>query len=577
LKIDKTILSAPLNFAWEATMKDAESRGQSRDLSPVARISRRAFLGGSALAGLSLVTSLGARRASAFEPSPPPFTLGVASGDPTYNSVVLWTRLATELLHGGGMGTEPVRVHWEVATDDQMHHVVRRGSIVAEASSGHSVHVRVRGLAPDRWYWYRFRVGGELSLIGRTRTFPAPWSHPGLLRFAFASCQHFEDGFYPAWAHLAEEDIDCVVHLGDYIYEDGARTEGAVRRHVPVSETMTLDDYRVRYAQYKGDPNLQAAHARFPFIVTWDDHEVEDNYAADVSVDNGDADPTNDVSPAQFLARRAHAYQAFFEHMPLRPRFHPSGPDLRLFRRFRWGRLAEFSVLDTRQYRSGQPCGGDMDRLPPAGDDLVIACGEELDPDATMMGAGQEAWLLEGLRRSRARWNIVAQQVMMAAVDYGPGIAQLDPRVAGLAVRNVDAWDGYVAVRNRLLGTVGAEGIRNLVVITGDTHASWVADLKTDYADAASPVVGTEFVGTSISSGISPLLIPVVQGSLPDPANAHLKFFDGHFRGYVRCTVKPGLWLSDYRVVDTVTEPSSPVHTLASFVVEDGSPGALPA
>jgi alkaline phosphatase D len=550
-------------------------RRHSRIVPPVSHISRRAFLGGTALAGLSLATGLGPRRASAFEPSPPPFTLGVASGDPTHNSVVLWTRLAPDPLHGGGVGSEPVAVDWEVATDDQMHHVVRQGTVVARAESAHSVHVHVLGLAPDRWFWYRFRAGGDLSPIGRTRTFPPPGSHSARLRFAFVSCQHFEDGFYPAWAHVAEEDIDCVVHLGDYIYE-GAATSGGVRQHVPASETTTLDGYRTRYAQYKSDPNLQAAHARFPFIVTWDDHEVEDNYANDVSMDNRDIDPANDVPPAQFLARRARAYQAYFEHMPLGPGFQPNGPALTLFRRFRWGRLAEFNVLDTRQYRSDQPCGGFLDGLPPFGDDFVIACGGELAPNATLTGAEQEAWLLDGLRRSRAQWNVVAQQVMMAAVDYGPGVAQFDPRLIGVSVRNVDAWDGYVAQRNRLLGTVRAEGIRNLVVITGDTHVSWVADLKTDYADAASPVIGTEFVGTSISSGSTPSLIPIAQVAMLAPANAHLKFFEGRFRGYVRCAVTPALWQSDYRVVDTALAPVSPVQTLASFVVEDGIPGALP-
>jgi alkaline phosphatase D len=556
-------------------MNGSQRRYHSRIVPTVSHISRRAFLGGTALAGLSLATGLGARRASAFEPSPPPFTLGVASGDPTHNSVVLWTRLAPDPLHGGGVGSEPVAVDWEVATDDQMHHVVRQGTVVAKAESAHSVRVHVLGLAPDRWFWYRFRAGGDLSPIGRTRTFPPPGSQSARLRFAFVSCQHFEEGFYPAWAHVAEEDIDCVVHLGDYIYE-GAASIGRVRQHAPASETVTLDDYRTRYAQYKSDPNLQAAHARFPFIVTWDDHEVEDNYANDVSVDNGDLDPTNDVPPAQFLARRARAYQAYFEHMPLGPSFQPKGPALTLFRRFRWGRLAEFNVLDTRQYRSDQPCGGPMDVLPPVGDDLVVPCGGELDPRATLTGAEQEAWLLDGLRRSHAQWKVVAQQVMMAAVDYGPGVAQFDPRFIGVSVRNVDAWDGYVAQRNRLLGTVRAEGIRNLVVITGDTHVSWVADLKTDYADAASPVVGTEFVGTSISSGISPLLIPIAQVAMLAQANAHLKFFEGRFRGYVRCTVTPALWQSDYRVVDTALAPVSPVQTLASFVVEDGIPGALP-
>ena len=539
---------------------------------PVAHVSRRSFLGGMALAGVSLATGVGARRASAFESAAPPFTLGVASGDPTHNSVVLWTRIAPDALHGGGAGSDPISVWWEIATDQDVRHVVHRGTIVARPETAHSVRIRVLGLAPDRWYWYRFRAGGDASPIGRTRTFPPPGSKPERLRFAFVSCQHFEDGFYPAWAHVAEEDLDCVVHLGDYIYEDAATTIG-VRQHVPATEAMTLEDYRTRYAQYKTDPNLQAAHARFPFIVTWDDHEVEDNYAGDISENNGDADPTNDVPPAVFRARRAAAYQAFFEHQPLAPNVQPA----QLFRRFDWGRLATFSVLDTRQYRTDQPCGGAADLLPPVGDDLVIPCGGEMAPSATMTGAAQEAWLLDGLRQSDARWNVVAQQIMMAALNYGPGVTQLFGLPVGVSVRNVDAWDGYVAQRNRLLGTIGAEGIRNVVVLSGDAHVSFVADLKPDFADAASPVVATEFLGPSITSRSPALVVPIVQASLADPSNAHVRFFDGIFHGYVRCTVTPKLWQSDYRVVATVLAPTAPVHTLASFVVEDGSPGALPA
>ena len=537
------------------------------------RLSRRAFLHGGASAGLVLATGLGASRAAA---GGPPFTLGVASGDPTHHSVILWTRLADDPLNGGGMDSRRVEVKWEVATDERMDHVVRRGSVVALPDSAHAVHVRVVGLEPDRWYWYRFQAEGELSPVGRTRTFPAPGADARRLRFAFVSCQHFEQGFYPAWANLAEEEIDCVIHLGDYIYEDGARL--GVRAHVPASEIMSLADYRNRHAQYRTDPSLQAAHARFPFIVTWDDHEVEDNYAADESVDNGDLDPSNDVSAAEFRARRGRAYRAFFEHMPLDPLRRSHGPDALLFRRFSWGRLAEINVLDTRQFRTDQPCAGALDFFPPAGDDLVIPCGQELDPGATMTGALQEAWLLDGLRRSRARWNVIAQQVMMAALDFGPGVAALDPRVpAGLSLRNVDAWDGYVAARNRLLGFVRDRHVENLVVLTGDTHTSFVADLKADFDAPTSPVVGTEFVGPSITSVFPPQLIPVVQAALLNPSNAHVKFFEGLFHGYVLCTVTPEEWRSDYRVVATTLVPESSVDTLASFVVEDGQPGALPA
>jgi alkaline phosphatase D len=541
-------------------------------------LSRRAFLHGGAFTGLALATGLGASREAAARDSL--FTLGVASGDPTHESVILWTRLARDPINGGGMGSRRVRVKWEVATDEHMDHVVQNGSVLAMPDSAHTVHIRVLGLEPDRWYWYRFKADGRLSPVGRTRTFPAPDADSARLRFAFVSCQHFEQGFYPAWENLAKEDIDCVIHLGDYIYEDGARLEdGAglgVRTHMPISETMNLADYRNRHAQYRTDPSLQAAHARFPFIVTWDDHEVEDNYASDVSVNNGDLNPANDVSATEFRARRAAAYRAFFEHMPLDPLRRPLGPDAPLFRRFSWGRLAEISVLDTRQFRTDQPCAGALDFFPPSGDDLVIPCGQELDPRATMTGALQEAWLLDGLRRSRARWNVIAQQVMMAALDFGPGAAAFDPNFpAGLSLRNVDAWDGYVAARNRLLGFVRDRHVENLVVLTGDTHTSFVADLKADFTDPTSPVVGAEFVGPSITSIFPPPLIPFVQAALLNPDNAHVKFFEGLFHGYVRCTVTPEAWRSDYRVVATTLTPFSPPITLASFVVEDGQPGAV--
>jgi alkaline phosphatase D len=531
-------------------------------------VSRRAFLCGSAFTALALAAGLEPKRARGLAPASIPFSLGVASGDPTHDSVVLWTRLALDPLNGGGMPSAPIEVKWKVATDAQMNHVVRQGIALALPENGHAVHVRVTELKPDRWYWYQFETGSDLSIVGRTRTFPAPGSEPRVLRFAFVSCQHWESGFFTAWEHLVQEDIDFVIHLGDYIYEDSA-SGGGIRQHVPFSEIMSIDDYRNRHAQYRTDPNLQAAHARFPFIVTWDDHEVENNYADNVSENNGDADPANDVTRADFRARRKRAYKAYLEHMPLQlPGLFQDG-SARLYRSFSWGRLARFHVLDTRQFRSDQPCGGARDLLPPVGDDIVIACGEELNPNATMTGAAQESWLLKGLKDSRARWNVLAQQTMMAAVDFGPGLTQFDPSVAGLQIRNVDAWDGYVAARNRLLGVVRDESIQNLIVLSGDIHSSWAAELKADFSNPASPVVGTEFVGTSISSDFPPAFIPIIEASLLAPANAHIKFFDGVQHGYVRCHVTPKQWRTDYRAVDTVLFPNATVRTLKSFIVKD--------
>jgi len=537
-------------------------------------MSRRTFLRCSAFTVLAAAAGFVPRGATGLTPVTTPFSLGVASGEPTHDSVVLWTRLALDPMNGGGMPSTPIEVNWRVATDEHMGNVIKQGATVALPENGHSVHVRVNGLAPDRWYWYQFESGSEISTVGRTRTFPAPGSFSRPLRFVFVSCQHWEEGFFTAWKHLADEDIDFVIHLGDYIYEhDGPSVR--VRHHVSMSESATLDDYRNRHAQYRSDPHLQAAHARFPFIVTWDDHEVEDNYAGEISKKNRDADPSNDVSPADFRVRRARAYKAYFEHMPLDPRLFWSDANARMFRCFDWGRLARFCVLDTRQFRSNQPCGGTKDWLAPAGDDLVIPCGEELDASSTMTGAAQEKWLFDELKNSPARWNVIAQQVMMAAADFGPGVAHFDPQFKGVQIRNVDAWDGYVAARSRLLGFFQEEGIRNPVVISGDIHSSWVADLKTDFNDPASPVVGTEFVGPSISSLFPGAFVPIVEAALSDPANAHIRFFEGTLHGYVRCLVTPELWRSDYRVVDTVMLPTATVRTLKSFVLNDKRPGSL--
>src|SRR5687767_5240052 len=271
-----------------------------------------------------------------------PFSLGVASGDPGPDGVVLWSRLAPDPLNGGGMGAEAVNVRWEVATDEGMRTVVKRGTSVARPDLGHSLHVEVDGLRPAAWYWYRFDVGGESSPIGRTRTAPATNSTPDRYRFAFASCQHFEMGHYTAYEHLAAEDLELVAHLGDYIYEGAANPNMppalSVRSH-QAWEPTTLEQYRNRYALYKSDRLLQAAHAAFPWVVTWDDHEVDNNYASDV--------PQDKTEQGGFLVRRAAAYQAYYEHQPLRKASIPKGPNMLLYRTVSAGRLARFHVLDT--------------------------------------------------------------------------------------------------------------------------------------------------------------------------------------------------------------------------------------
>ena len=505
---------------------------------------RRHFIASAgAFLSLALTTQLTESIVAAAPPfSADPFSLGVASGDPAPDGIVLWTRLAPDPLRGGGMPPQKVTVEWQVATDERMLRLVKRGTTVASPELAHSIHVEVRGLQPARWYWYQFKVGSHTSPVGRTRTAPARGARTGRLAFAFASCQHYEDGYYTALRHMAHEDLDLVVFLGDYIYEDGIR-QGRTRQHHS-TEIMTLTDYRNRYALYKSDPDLKLAHATFPWIVTWDDHEVDNNYA-------GALDEKGTAS-AIFLRRRAVAYQAYYEHMPLRISSMPRGPSMPLYRRISYGALAEFSVLDTRQYRTDQPCG----------DGVKALCSAALSRQATLTGTAQEEWLLRGLERSRVRWNILAQQVMMARVDRELGVERK---------YSMDQWGGYVAARNRLLAFLRKRRPSNPVVITGDIHSNWVADLKADFDDPRSETVGTEFVGTSISSGGDGTdKRPETEKVLSE--NPHIKFFNAQ-RGYVRCTVTPARWQSDYRVVDSVTRPAGQVSTRASFVVENGRAG----
>jgi alkaline phosphatase D len=476
-----------------------------------------------------------------------PFTLGVASGDPAPGGVVLWTRLAPQpLLADGGMPAQAVPVDWQLAADPRFGRIVRRGTVLATPIQAHAVHVEVEGLEPARTWWYRFRAGGELSPVGRTRTLPAPEASLGRLALAVVSCQHFEHGYYTAYQHLAQEDLDLVLHLGDYLYET-APAEGQPRRHAGPAP-VDLAGYRLRHALYRTDPDLQAAHAALPFVLAWDDREVANDYAADQSER---FDP-----PAVFRRRRAAAYQAYWEHLPLRRRSRPRGSAARLYRRLRFGDLAELSVLDTRQYRDDQPC----DTNGVGRSQVVAGCPERLDPRRSLLRAEQRRWLLAGLDRSPARWNVIAQQLLMAELELQP-----EP---GRAYGS-DGWDGYAADRARLLGFLVARRPSNPVVVGGDMHSFWVNDLKLDNHRPGAPVLASEFVRTSISS--SGPLYELYRASLSD--NPHVRFFESRWRGYLRCQVDHRRWRTDLRVVETVQRPGAPVRTLASFVVEQGRPG----
>jgi alkaline phosphatase D len=470
-----------------------------------------------------------------------PFSLGVASGDPAPRDVVLWTRLAPEPLRAdGGMPPKPVEVRWELAKDPGMRRIVDRGRTTAWPSFLHSVHVEVDGLDPGREYFYRFTSGPATSRVGRTRT--APVGRVNDLAFAFVTCQKWEEGFYPSYRAIAREDVDFVAHLGDYTYEYGIENGWGPRNpQLPpefANETQTLEQYRLRHALYKTDPDLQAAHAIHPFAVVWDDHEVVNDYAG------------KDMT---LLARRANAYRAFYEHLPLRSESIPHGPDMPIYRRITWGDLAELSFLDTRQYRDEPPCGyGEQQR-----------CAATLDPRVTMTGPEQERWLLRGLDRSHARWNVLAQQVLMAQLDHDGD--------AGDLFWN-DSWDGYVGARNRIIQHLHSRRIDNPVVVTGDWHSTFANDIKLDFDDPRSKTVATEFVTPSISSnGDIPVYGPYYGPMIK--FNPHIKFFDGDRRGSMTARVDRREMKVDWRVADAVARRDAPVRTLARFAVEAGRPG----
>ena len=472
-----------------------------------------------------------------------PFQLGVASGDPSPSGAVIWTRLAPDPVAGGGMPPEIYEVQWEVAADDSMKKVVQRGKEYATPALAHSVHVEVQGLEPDRWYWYRFRIGDAESKIGRLRTTPARDVLAQRLRFAFASCQHYEQGLYTAYEHMAKEDLDLIFHLGDYIYEYGPR-EKSVRKHNG-PEIVSLEDYRNRHALYKTDEHLQAAHSLCPWLVVWDDHEFDNNCAGDVSEEL--------VLRDDYLLRRANAYQAYYEHMPLRRRSMPRGPHMQIYRTIPFGRLAEFQMLDTRQYRTDQPNG----------DGIKPLTGGVFDPKATLLGNKQENWLMSSLLQSPSQWNVLAQQVMIASTNRNTPEEPL---------YSMDKWSGYEIARARLMDFLATRKIVNPVVLTGDIHSNWVNDLKVNFQREDDPTVATEFVGTSISSGGNGSQnLQVVEKMLS--LNPFVRFHNRE-RGYVSCTVTPTQWQSDYQVVEYVDRPGAPLVTRQAFLVESGRPGA---
>jgi alkaline phosphatase D len=480
-----------------------------------------------------------------------PFGLGIASGDPTANAVMIWTRLAPRPLEpDGGMAGQRVAVNWEVAEDEAFARIVKRGRATAAPELAYSVHVDVDGLAPDRWYFYRFTSMDATSPVGRMRTTPGAGAATPL-RFAFASCQHYEQGLYTALQHLSREEIDLGAHLGDYIYEYGP-TAGRTRLH-NTPEIQTLEHYRMRYALYRSDPMLQAAHARCPWLVTWDDHELDNNYADDVGENRME-------SEEQMRARRAMAYQAWWENQAVRVPRARSWADLNIVRAMEWGALAKFWILDSRQYRSDQACG-DIGNA-------KVPCENWADASRTLLGAEQERWLEQGLSASRANWQVIANQTMFGEVDSLTGPDR------GLAM---DSWAGYPAARAKLLRAIARHAPNRAAIITGDNHANWVHEIRGPEASggvvaASAGMVAAEFVGTSISSGgdgseRSNFFTDAVASENPTVK------WQNNRRGYVVCDVATDTMRAKFRTVPFVTRPDAPIETATKWRLMRGRAG----
>lgn len=466
-----------------------------------------------------------------------PFTLGVASGDPTTESVILWTRLAIDALNGGGMPDEDIDVLWEVSSTDQFTDIIASGVTTAETKFGHSIHVDVSLPTQQSVVSYRFRVADYTSPVGQTRL-AAPADSVEPVRIATASCQNYTAGYYTAYDDMVQQAPDLVVFLGDYIYEGGIGALGANTVRLHNSEEITdLNAYRNRYALYKIDPLLQAAHAFCPWVVTWDDHEVENNYA--------NLNPQDAIDAGEFAERRAAAYQVWWEHMPVRldP---PVDENLTIYRQVQWGALVNMLVLDGRQYRNDQACGDAVLQVTPA-------CEEALLPDRSMLGTQQETWVAENVV-SDSTWTVLANQTVMTDIRLGA------------AILNYDQWDGYASSRDRILEAVGTAQAKNLIVLTGDIHLAGVGQLTTT-SDPETPR-GIEFVATSISSsGNVNAATEALFVSLTNIIDA-----EAQHRGYILHTVTTDSWTADYRIVDNALVEGSTVSTWKTFKVMAGSP-----
>jgi len=491
-----------------------------------------------------------------------PFTLGVASGDLEPDNILIWTRLTAPLDYLGSDITPDLpaqTVHWEVAHDARFHRPVAQGQATAQAEWGHALHIQVNGLAPDRWYFYRFRCGDAFSATGRCRTAPALGADVRRLRLAFASCQRWEHGFYTAWADAARAEPDLVLFLGDYIYEyaQPARAEGLARTQ-PLRTARSLQDYRDRYALHKSDAHLQAAHAACNWSLIWDDHEVENDYAGQ----QGQGDE------ARFLARRMAAWQAFYENLPLRANaLQRSFQGLSLYRSLQWGRLARLHLLDGRQFRDLQAC------RPPGkastGSVEPQECPALHDPARSFLGWDQERWLARQLQADAGSasaaplWSLLAQTTLFSSRRYPNG------------KQATDSWDGYPEARQRLVRQIAETRPRNSVLLGGDIHQNYVCAIpaQADQApDKTNPVIASEFCGTSISShsGSTQAKVDAIA-----ERNPQVLFARCEERGYGLVEITPRAMTTELRAVADPLRSDSGLYTLARFAVEDRRPGPV--
>lgn len=481
-----------------------------------------------------------------------PFALGIASGDPVGDGFVIWTRLAPDPFDRGSVVDETVPVIWEVASDEAMKTIVRSGEALARRALAHSVHVEVRDLPSGRPFWYRFRIaGGDASPIGRAWTAAQMGSTVQQLRFAVASCQHYEQGYFSAYDYMVKDDPALVLHLGDYIYESS--WGDPVRRH-DGPEPFTLEEYRDRHAIYKLEKSLQRAHAHCPWLVTWDDHEVDNDYQALESEDWQD--------PAAFVKRRAAAYQAYYEHMPIRRIAIPRPSGMQLYQRSVFGDLLDVAMLDNRQYRSPAACRSKEDG---GGSVQTAACKDLFDDGRSMLGQEQERWLNGVFSRSKSLWTVVGNGEMFSRL--------YQKTKEGEEGWWTDDWNGFPKSRERVIAAMARTKVANPVFVTGDIHSFWVNDVKQDFRDPSSATVATELVGTSITSAG----VPYDQFAKYLPDNPHIKFFDSRKRGYILCDAGRQTLTADLRTVEDVRDPKTAGGSLGKFVIEAGKAGAVKA